>query len=208
MIGCKSRSGDDAAGHSILNRAPRSKLSDLVEFTETKLKGAFLISLKKIQDDRGFFARGWCREEFTRHGLNADMVQLNVGFSRSKGTLRGLHYQNPPQQEGKFVRCTRGAIFDVIVDLRPDSPTHRQWFGAELTADNGLMLYSPEGFAQGYQTLEADSEMYYLTSGYYLPTAARGVRYNDPAFQISWPLPVAAISDADKNWPDYLPGTR
>jgi dTDP-4-dehydrorhamnose 3,5-epimerase len=175
-----------------------------VEFTETKLKGAFLIGLSKIEDERGFFARGWCREEFARHGLNPDVVQLNVGFSHKKGTLRGLHYQNPPQQEAKFVRCTRGAIFDVIVDLRPDSPTHRQWFGAELTPENGLMLYSPEGFAQGYQTLTDDTEMCYLTSGYYLPAAARGVRYNDPAFQISWPLPVAAISDADKNWPDHV----
>jgi dTDP-4-dehydrorhamnose 3,5-epimerase len=175
-----------------------------VEFTETKLQGAFLISLRKIVDDRGFFARGWCRDEFAKHGLNPDMVQLNVGFSGKKGTLRGLHFQNPPQQEGKFVRCTRGAIFDVIVDLRRDSPTHRQWLGVELTADNGLMLYSPEGFAQGYQTLVDDSEMYYLTSGYYLPTAASGVRYNDPAFQIAWPLPVESISEADKNWPDYL----
>ena len=179
-----------------------------MEFTETKLKGAFLIGLQKIEDHRGFFARGWCRDEFATHGLNPDMVQLNVGFSHKKGTLRGLHYQDPPHQEAKLVRCTRGAIFDVIVDLRSGSPTRGQWFGAELTAENALMMYAPEGFAHGYQTLTDDTETYYFTSGYYAAPAAKGVRYNEPAFGISWPLPVAVISDADERWPDYAAETH
>ena len=176
-----------------------------MEFTETALKGVFLIDLKRIEDHRGFFARGWCRDEFAGHGLNPNMVQLNLGFNYRKGTLRGLHYQDPPQQEAKLVRCTRGAIFDVFVDLRPTSPTRGQWFGAELSSDNTRMLYAPEGFAHGYQTLTDDTEMYYMTSGSYLAAAVRGVRYNEPAFGISWPLPVAAISEADEKWPAYVP---
>jgi dTDP-4-dehydrorhamnose 3,5-epimerase len=179
-----------------------------MEFTETRLKGAFLVGLKKIEDHRGFFARGWCHDEFARHGLNPNMVQLNVGFSHTKGTVRGMHYQEPPHDEAKFVRCTRGAIFDVIVDLRAGSPTHGQWLGVELSAENSLMLYAPEGFAHGYQTLSDDAEMYYMTSSYYAAAAARGVRYNEPAFAIAWPLPVAAISEADATWPDYMGPAR
>jgi len=175
-----------------------------MEFVETKLAGAFLVSLRKIVDDRGFFARGWCQDEFSHHGLIANMVQLNVGFSHKKGTVRGLHYQVPPHQEAKFVRCTRGAIFDVIVDLRAHSPTRGQWFGAELTADNALMVYAPEGFAHGYQTMADDTETYYLTSARYAAAAARGLRYNEPAFGISWPLPVSVVSDADAGWPPYV----
>jgi dTDP-4-dehydrorhamnose 3,5-epimerase len=133
------------------------------------------------------------------------MVQLNVGFSHRKGTLRGLHYQVPPHQEAKLIRCTRGAVFDVIVDLRPDSPTRGQWIGAELSEENSLMLYAPEGFAHGYQTLVDNTETYYLTSASYAASAARGVRYNDPAFGISWPLPVSVVSDADRRWPDHVP---
>lgn len=191
--------------------AQRRSIEDIgaltfMEFTETKLKGAFLISLHKIEDHRGFFARGWCRDEFSKHGLNPNMVQLNVGFNHKKGTLRGLHYQETPHQEVKLVRCTRGAIFDVIVDLRPDSPTRGQWFGTELTAENALMLYAPEGFAHGYQTMAANTEMYYLTSAYYVASAARGVRYNDPTFDISWPLAASAVSDVDEGWPDYAIG--
>src|SRR5258706_4585800 len=124
-----------------------------MDFTPTNLPGAFLVSLRRIEAHRGFFARGWCRDEFAAHGLTANMVQLNVGFSHKKGTVRGLHYQTAPHEEAKFVRCTRGAIFDVIVDLRPGSPTRGQWLGAELTPGNALMLYAPEGFAHGYQTL-------------------------------------------------------
>ncbi len=180
-----------------------------MRFTETDLPGAFLVDLNRIEDERGFFARGWCMDEFARQGLVAAMTQLNVGFSHQRGSLRGMHYQEHPHQEAKFVRCTRGAIFDVIVDLRPDSPTHGQWLGAELTADNRRMLYAPPGCAHGYQTLTEDAETYYLTSASYAPLAARGVRYNDPAFRIVWPLPVSAISAADENWPDYqAPGPR
>ena len=174
-----------------------------MEFKETPLRGAMLVSLKKISDDRGFFARGFCRDELAVHGLNPDMVQLNVGFSHKKGTLRGLHFQAAPHAEAKFVRCTRGALFDVALDLRPDSPTYLQWFGAELTQDNGQMLYVPEGFGHGYQTLTDDTERYYLTTAAYAASAAGGVRYDDPAFSIQWPLPVSVISDADARWPSY-----
>lgn len=174
-----------------------------MEFIETELKGAFLVRLKRIEDARGYFARGWCREEFAQHGLITGMVQLNVGFSHKRGTMRGMHYQVAPHAEAKFVRCTRGAIYDVIVDLRPDSPTRGRWVGAELTADNGTMLYAPEGFAHGYQTLTEDAEMYYLTTAFYASGSARGIRYNDPTFQINWPLAVTVISEADQKWPDY-----
>lgn len=175
-----------------------------MEFTETSLSGAFLISLKKIEDHRGFFARGWCRDELADHGLTSNMVQLNVAFSHKKGTIRGLHYQVAPHQEAKLVRCTRGAVFDVIVDLRPNSSTRGQWFGAELTAENALMMYVPEGFAHGYLTMTDATETYYLTSVPFAPSAARGLRYNEPAFGISWPLPVSVVSDADAKWPDYV----
>jgi dTDP-4-dehydrorhamnose 3,5-epimerase len=174
-----------------------------MDFVETALKGAYLVQPKRIEDDRGFFARAWCRDEFASHGLNPNMVQLNVTASIRKGTLRGLHFQHAPHAEAKFVRCTRGAIFDVIVDLRADSPTRGQWFGAELTADNGTMLYAPEGFAHGSQTLADDSEIYYLTSAPYAPAAASGVRYDDARLGIRWPLPATMISEADRHWPDY-----
>ncbi len=177
----------------------------IMEFIETKLKGAFLIRLEKIEDQRGFFARAWCRDEFAKLGLKPDMLQLNLGFSRKKGTLRGLHFQEHPHAEVKVIRCTRGAIFDVIVDLRPESATCGQWFGAELTADNALMLYAPEGFAHGYQTLLDETEMYYLTSAPYAASASRGVRYNDARLGIKWRLPVSIISEADQKWPDYRP---
>jgi dTDP-4-dehydrorhamnose 3,5-epimerase len=175
-----------------------------MEFSETPLRGAYLIQVKKIADNRGFFARGWCRDEFVTHGLNPDMVQLNIGFSHKAGTLRGLHYQKAPHAEAKFVRCTRGAIYDVVVDLRPDSPTRGRWVGAELSAENATMLYAPEGFAHGYQTLTDDTEMYYLTSSVYAAAAATGVRYDDRGFNIGWPLPVSLVSEQDKNWPDYV----
>jgi len=174
-----------------------------MEFNEIGLKGACVVRFKKIEDDRGFFARAWCRQEFFKEGLNPEMVQLNTGFSRRRGTLRGLHYQLAPHAEAKFIRCTRGAIYDVIVDIRVGSPTLGRWFGLELTPDNGLMLYAPEGFAHGYETLEDDTEMYYLTSAVYAPGSARGVRHNDPAFGIRWPLPVSVISAADREWPRF-----
>jgi dTDP-4-dehydrorhamnose 3,5-epimerase len=173
-------------------------------FLPTPIPGARIVRMNKISDHRGYFARGWCTEEFRAQGLNPAMVQLNVGQSRRQGTLRGLHYQTAPHAEAKYVRCVRGGIYDVIVDLRPDSPTCGQWFGLELSEDNGTMLYVPEGCAHGYQTLGDEAEMYYLTTAPYVAKAARGVRYNDHAFDIAWPLPVTAISEADAAWPDFM----
>jgi len=172
-------------------------------FIETSLKGACLVGLKKIEDERGYFGRAWCGEEFKQHGLNPGMVQLNTGFSHRQGTVRGMHYQIAPHAEAKFIRCTRGAIYDVIIDLRKGSATFGKWHGVELSADNGLMLYAPEGFAHGYQTLQDDTEMYYMTSAPYAPAAARGVRHDDPKFGVRWPVPVTVISAADRGWPDY-----
>ena len=172
-----------------------------MEFIETALKGAFVIRQKKIEDHRGYFARAWCREEFIQHGLNPNMVQLNTAFNFQRGTVRGMHYQEKPHEEAKLIRCTRGAIYDVIIDLRPDSPTCGQWHGEELTSSNSTMLYAPEGFAHGYQTLLDDTEMCYMTSALYAPEAARGVRYDAVAFGIRWPLPVTAISEQDRKWP-------
>ena len=172
-------------------------------FQQTKLRGAYIIELKLIEDHRGFFARAWCKDEFTQHGLNVDVVQSNVGFSKAKGTLRGMHYQIAPYEETKLVRCTMGSIYDVIIDLRPDSPTYKQWVGVELTATNYKMIYLPEGFAHGYQTLTDHSETFYQTSQFYSPEASRGVRYDDPAFGIEWPMETRIISAADNGWPDY-----
>jgi dTDP-4-dehydrorhamnose 3,5-epimerase len=173
-----------------------------MDFIETRLKGAFLIRPQKIEDQRGYFARAWCCDEFASHGLVSAMSQLNIGFNHRKGALRGLHYQEKPHAEAKLVRCTRGAVFDVLVDLRPESATSGQWVAAELTADNADMLYAPEGFAHGYQALADGAEIYYLTSAPYAASAVRGVRYNDPALGIQWPLPVEVISEADQKWPD------
>jgi dTDP-4-dehydrorhamnose 3,5-epimerase len=174
-----------------------------MEFKPTKLQGAFLVSIRKIVDNRGFFGRAWCKDELGQHGLNPNMLQLNTALSHKKGTIRGMHYQEAPHAEAKFIRCTRGAIYDVIVDLRKDSPTFSQWVGVELTADNGDMLYAPEGFAHGYQTLEDDTEMYYLTTAAYAPSSARGLRFDDPKLAIDWPLPLSVISEADQKWPDF-----
>jgi dTDP-4-dehydrorhamnose 3,5-epimerase len=173
-------------------------------FTETKLQGAFLIDIERRTDHRGFFARVWCKNEFESQGLNANIAQSNAALTERKGTVRGLHYQVEPYQEAKLVRCTRGALVDVIVDLRPESPTHKQWISVELTEDNHRMLYVPEGFAHGYQTLLNETELVYHTSQFYNVDAAQGVRFNDPAFWILWPLAVEVISDADRSWPDYL----
>jgi dTDP-4-dehydrorhamnose 3,5-epimerase len=174
-----------------------------MRFTETKVKGAFLIELERREDHRGFFARGWCAREFENHGLNPRVVQINVAFTIRKACLRGLHYQVAPHAEAKTVRCSRGVVFDVVLDLRPDSPTHKQWDAVELSAENHRMLYLPEGCAHGFQTLVPDSEIEYLTTAFYAPESARGVRFNDPAFQIKWPLPMSEISEADRSWPDY-----
>lgn len=172
---------------------------------ETSVAGAYELRLKRISDHRGYFARAWCNEEFRALGLNPAMAQMNIGLSTQRGTLRGMHYQVAPHAEAKLVRCSRGAVYDVVVDLRPKSPTFRKWHAAELTPDNDTLLYAPEGCAHGYQTLADDSEIYYLTTTAYAPSSARGVRYNDPALAVVWPLPVTAISTADNAWPNLLP---
>ncbi len=176
-----------------------------MRFIESRLRGAFLVEIEKIEDDRGFFGRAWCRKEFEGMGLNAEIQQLNTSFSKERGTLRGLHYQADPFQEVKFVRCTQGRIFDVIVDLRPESPTFLQWDGYELSAGNGRMLYVPERFATGFLTLENNCSMYYTTTEFYAPEVARGIRYNDPAVGVEWPVDITCISDVDRDRPDLDP---
>jgi len=171
-----------------------------VRFTDTNVVGAKVIDPSPHEDNRGRFMRVWCSREFADHGLKFLPVQANMGFSLKKGTLRGMHFQVAPALEAKLVRCTRGAIFDVVLDLRPGSPSYGNWCSAELTAENGRMLYLPEGCAHGYQTLEDASEMHYMTSAFYTPEATRGVRFDDPAFNIEWPLPPTAISEQDRNW--------
>jgi dTDP-4-dehydrorhamnose 3,5-epimerase len=170
-------------------------------FTPTAIEGAYQIDIDPIVDDRGYFARTWCREEFLDHGLIAELCQTSVAWSDVKGTLRGLHYLAPPHVEAKLVRCTRGASFVVIADIRPGSATFGKWLGIELTADNHRQLYMPPGCAQGYQTLADKTEMLYQMSTAFVPGATRGVRYDDPFFQINWPLQVTAISAADRTWP-------
>lgn len=145
--------------------------------------------------------RAWCSREFTENGIAFVPVQANMGYSRKTGTLRGMHFQRDPAPEAKLVRCTRGVMFDVVVDLRPESPTYRRWYGVELSAENGRMLYVPEYCAHGYQTLVDDTEMYYMTSAFYHPGAATGVRFDDPAFGVEWPVPATVISDQDRSWP-------
>jgi dTDP-4-dehydrorhamnose 3,5-epimerase len=173
-------------------------------FKETPLQGAFVIELERLTDERGFFARSWCENEFIAQGLNPTVKQCNVSFNRRAGTLRGMHYQKSPHQEAKLVRCTRGSIFDVIIDLRCHSPTFKQSFSIELSQDNWTMLYIPEGFAHGFQTLANDTEVFYQMSEFYVPDAGRGVRWNDPAFAIEWPKVAARfISDRDSSYPDF-----
>jgi len=172
-------------------------------FRETKLRGAYVIEPELIEDERGFFARTWSQEEFAARRLNPGIVQCNSSFNKQRGTLRGMHYQIPPHEEAKLVRCTSGAIYDVIVDLRPDSPTWAQWFGVELTAQNCRMVYVPEGFAHGYQTLADDTEVFYQVSAYYHPESARGVRWDDPTLGIDWPLRISVISERDRSHPFF-----
>jgi len=172
-------------------------------FKETHLKGAFVIDLERREDSRGFFARMFCANEFEQHGLKPTIVQGNLSFNHKAGTMRGMHMQLPPAPETKLVRCTRGRIYDVIVDLRPESPTYLQHFGIELTDDNRTALYVPEMFAHGYQALTDGAEVTYLVGEFYTPGTEKGYRYNDPAFGIQWPIPVNVISDKDANWPLY-----
>lgn len=172
-------------------------------FTETKLKGAFLVEIKKLEDDRGFFGRAWCQKEFEEHGLNGNIRQINTSLSKKKGTIRGMHYQLAPYGEAKFIRCTRGRVYDVIIDLRPDSPTFMQWVGHELSADNYQMVYCPEYFAHGVLSMEDNSEIYYPVTEFYTPGSERGIRYDDPAFNIKWPIDIAEVSDKDKAHADF-----
>lgn len=172
-------------------------------FEESKLKGAYVIDLDKREDDRGFFARAWCTKEFEEHGITPRVVQANTSFNKRKSTLRGMHYQINPHPEAKLIRCIRGAIYDVIIDLRVSSPTYKQWIGVELTAANRRALYVPEHFAHGFITLEDETEILYLVSEFYSPECERGVRYNDPEFGIVWPVNIEVISKKDEAWPSY-----
>lgn len=169
-------------------------------FTETGLKGAYIIDLERREDERGFFSRSWCADEFKDLGLNSNLAQCNISFNLKKGTLRGMHYQAEPYPEAKVVRCTMGAIYDVIIDLRPDSPTFKQWLATELTAGNRRALYLPEGFAHGFQTLADNTEVFYQMSEFFHPECARGVRWDDPAFGIKWMYEIPILSDRDGSY--------
>ena len=172
-----------------------------MKFSPTKLPGVWIVDLEKREDERGFFARSWCQREFEQHGLAPRLVQCSVSFNHKKGTLRGMHYQIAPHEEAKLVRCTRGAIYDVAVDLRPDSSTYKQWTAVELGAENSRMLYVPEGCGHGFQTLADDTEVFYQMSEFYHPESARGVRWNDPQLAILWPVAGKIISPRDQDLP-------
>jgi dTDP-4-dehydrorhamnose 3,5-epimerase len=174
-----------------------------VLFRETELPGAFVVELEKHEDERGFFARSWCQKEFEARGLNPRTGQCNVSFNKVKGMLRGMHYQVAPRAETKLVRCTRGAIYDVIIDLRRESPSYKQYVSEVLSSNNYKALFIPEGFAHGFQTLEDNCEVFYQMSEFYSPEHQRGLRYNDPAFKISWPIEATVISDRDRNYEDF-----
>lgn len=174
-----------------------------MNFEPTGLDGAWILHLHRHGDERGFFARAWCADEFRRQGLNPMLAQCSLSYNRRAATLRGMHYQAAPAQEAKVVRCTSGAIHDVLVDLRPESPSYRQWVARELTADNRESLYVPEGVAHGFLTLSEHAEVLYLISRAYAPALARGVRWDDPAFGIEWPRTPAVISERDRSYPDY-----
>jgi dTDP-4-dehydrorhamnose 3,5-epimerase len=173
-------------------------------FTETRLNGSYLIDIEPREDERGFFARSWCENEFKKHGLNPHLAQCNISFNKKHGTLRGMHYQVTPFAESKLVRCTMGAIYDVIIDLRPNSPTFKQWFAVELTAENRRALYVPEDFAHGFQTLMDNTEVFYQMSKSHHPECARGVRWDDPAFGIEWISASRSISRRDSEYVDFL----
>ncbi len=173
-----------------------------MKFKETKLKGAYTIEIEKIGDDRGFFARAWCKREFQDHGLTASLAQANIAFNRERATLRGMHYQLFPFEEAKLIRCIKGKIFDVMIDLRPDSVTYKEWVGIELSEDDHRFIYVPENFAHGYLTLSENTEIFYQVSQFYTPESERGLRWDDPTFGIKWPLNEGLnISEKDQNWP-------
>ena len=176
-----------------------------MKFLQTGIADAYLIEIEPMTDERGFFARSWCRREFERHGLNPDIAQCNISFNKKRGTLRGLHYQVEPYEETKIVRCTSGAIYDVIVDLRPKSSTFKKWIAVELTTENWRMLYIPSGVAHGFQTLVDDTEISYQISEFYHSDSSRGVRWDDPAFGNKWPSADRVISEKDRQYPDFEP---
>jgi dTDP-4-dehydrorhamnose 3,5-epimerase len=173
-------------------------------FHETELRGAFILELEKREDDRGFFARTWCQREFRQHGLNPHLAQCSISFNRRKGTLRGMHYQAAPHAEAKLVRVTRGVVYDVIIDLRPKSPTYKRHLGLELSADNYRMLYVPEGFAHGFITLAEATEVFYQMSEFFTPASTQGLRWNDPAFGVAWPVSQPILNDRDQSYPDFV----
>lgn len=172
-------------------------------FNKTEFNGVFIIEIEKQIDERGFFARTWDKEKFGEYGLNSKLIQCNVSFNKKKGILRGMHYQIAPYEEAKLIRCTKGKIFDVIIDLRPKSNTYRQWFGIEMSDENYKMLYVPEGFAHGFQTLEDNTEVFYQMSEMHMPDYVRGVRYNDSSFDIKWPITPVIISEKDRIYPSF-----
>jgi dTDP-4-dehydrorhamnose 3,5-epimerase len=175
----------------------------LVKLTPTVVQGAYVVEVEPIIDERGFFARSWCQSEFEEFGLNFRIVQCNISFNKRKGTLRGMHYQAAPHGEAKLVRCTMGSLFDVIIDMRPESSTYLRHASVVLSAKNRLMIYVPEGVAHGFQTLEDETEVFYQMSAFHAPQSARGVRWNDPAFGIQWPYDERIISERDRNYSDF-----
>lgn len=180
-----------------------SRDENTLKFTKTRLDGAFIVEMEMVEDDRGFFARAWDEEIFKQQNLNAKIVQCNVSFNKKKGTLRGLHYQDSPHEEAKLVRCIRGKAYEILLDLRPKSKTYKQWQPVELNHDNYKMLYVPEGFALGFQTLEDNTELFYQMSEKYVPECSRGIRYDDPSFKITWPLKVQVISKRDLSFEPF-----
>jgi dTDP-4-dehydrorhamnose 3,5-epimerase len=175
-----------------------------MNFIETKISGAFIIEPEKLEDKRGYFLRSWCKKEFDAHGLESNFVQFNISLSKKAGTLRGMHYQIAPHQEAKLIRCTKGVLYEVIIDLRPKSNSYMQWFGVKLNAEMYKMLYIPPGVANGLLTLKNDTEVFYPVTQFYCAESERGIRWNDPNFNIEWPkTDVLIISEKDKNWPDY-----
>lgn len=176
-----------------------------MRFAQCMIEGAWLVRMERHEDERGYFARSWCQREFEQHGLNPRLVQCNVSFNHLKGTLRGMHGQLAPHEEAKLVRCTRGALWDVMLDLRPQSPTYRRYEAVTLTDTNDRLLYLPEGVFHGFLTLEDNTEIFYQMSEFYCPESAMGYRYDDPAFNIAWPIAVRMISPRDREWPDFQP---
>jgi dTDP-4-dehydrorhamnose 3,5-epimerase len=172
-------------------------------FRETKVTGAFEIDVELRQDERGFFARTWCQAEFSSKGLDPDLVQCSISYNARRGTLRGMHYQESPSAETKVVRCTMGAAYDVVIDLRPDSPTYKDWMAVLLTAEKRNMVYVPKGCAHGFLTMDNETEVFYQMSEFYRPESARGVRWNDPAFEVVWPAGIEVISERDRTFPDF-----